>query len=476
MRKLSLKVAVSKKRKGQVTVWLVLTFLVFLSLYLICLQSVQKQSARRMAEQVTESSLFSLFSEYEPHLLENYDLFYLDTSFRSGKENRDELCSHLWKFTEDNLDLSRGGTVLNLQMKGIEVKDFVRATDGGGMVFYQQAVRVMKDQMGLSLVEDWILDEHFREELNENSKKFQEDCETYEDSVVDYEDEEEPLDREAYSWDGLWKQFAIDQVMVNPEAISEKVIDLTSVPSVRPLSEGVGAAEVAETGILEKQLFISYLQNHMADAVQREEGEPVIKSQYLDYQMEYLLWGKGSDLENLEQTLQSLLLMREGVNYVFLLTHEEYQEKAELLATLLAGITGNVGIIKSLKHVILLGWAYGESLVEVRQLLQGKEITLLKEADNWQVPLSGVLLLAGDVGRYDEQKIEQKGMNYESFLRLLLTMYPEESLAMRGLDVIEGELQQIDGCENIHVDHCIEKMTAQIWLEDVQLERSYQYQ
>ena len=106
-----------RKRKGQVTVWLALTFLVFLSLYLICLESVQKQSARRMAEQVTESSLFSLFSEYEPHLLENYDLFYLDTSFRSGKENRDELCSHLWKFTEDNLNRTQGGMILNLQMK-----------------------------------------------------------------------------------------------------------------------------------------------------------------------------------------------------------------------------------------------------------------------------------------------------------------------------------------------------------------------
>ena len=102
-----------RKRKGQVTVWLALTFLVFLSLYLICLESVQKQSARRMAEQVAESSLFSLFSEYEPHLLEQYDLFYLDTSFRSGKENRDELCSHLWKFTEDNLKRAQGGTALN---------------------------------------------------------------------------------------------------------------------------------------------------------------------------------------------------------------------------------------------------------------------------------------------------------------------------------------------------------------------------
>lgn len=247
-----------RKRKGQVTVWLALTFLVFLSLYLICLESVQKQSARRMAEQVAESSLFSLFSEYEPHLLEQYDLFYLDTSFRSGKENRDELCSHLWKFTEDNLKRAQGGTALNLQMKGIEVKDFARATDGDGRVFYQQAVRAMKEQTGWSLAEDWIWDEQFREELNESSEKFQKDCQAYEDSVVDYEDEEETLDGDAYSWDGLWKQFAVGQVMKDPDGISKKMVDLTTVPSVRNLSEGTGAAENAENGMLENS-FLSVI-------------------------------------------------------------------------------------------------------------------------------------------------------------------------------------------------------------------------
>ena len=458
------------------TVWLALAFLVFLSLYLICLESVQKQSAGRMAEQVAESSLFSLFSEYEPHLLENYDLFYLDTSFRSGKENRDELCSHLWKFTEDNLNRSRGGTVLNLQMKGVEVRDFVRATDGGGMVFYQQAVRAMKDRTGLSLAEDWILDGQLQEKLNENSEKFQEDCQAYEDSVVDYEDEEDSLDGEAYSWDGLWKQFAAGQVMKDPDGISQKTVDLTAVPSMRTLSEGTGAAEVTENGMLEKQLFITYLQEHLTSAVQKED-EPEEEARYLSYQMEYMLWGKGSDAENLEQTLRSLLLMREGINYAFLLTHKDYGKKAELLAIALAGLTGNEGLVKSVKQLILLGWAYGESLVEVRQLLQGKEVPLfLKEEDNWQVPLSGVLLLLKDVGRYDEQKTEQKGLSYELFLRMLLTFYPEERLAMRGLDVIEGEIQQIEGCGKIHVDHCIEKLTAQFWMEDMELERSYQYE
>ena len=114
--------------------------------------------------------------------------------------------------------------------------------------------------------------------------------------------------------------------------------------------------------------------------------------------------------------------------------------------------------------------------MEVRQLLQGKEVALLKDENNWQVPLSGVLLLLQDAGRYDEQKTEQKGLSYDLFLRMVLTFYPEAHLAMRGLDVIEGELRQTEGCEKIHVDHCIEKLTAQFWMEDMELERSYQYE
>lgn len=397
------------------------------------------------------------------------------SSFRSERRTGDELCSHLWKFTEDNLKRAQGGTALNLQMKGIEVKDFARATDGDGMVFYQQAVRAMKEQTGLSLAEDWIWDEQFREELNESSEKFQKDCQAYEDSVVDYEDEEETLDGDAYSWDGLWKQFAVGQVMKDPDGISKKDSGSDNGSVGEELVRGNRGSGNCGKWNAGKQLFISYLQEHLTNAVQKED-EPAEESRYLSYQMEYILWGKGSDAENLEQTLRSLLLMREGVNYTFLLTHKDYGKKAELLAIALAGLTGNEGLVKSVKQLILLGWAYGESLVEVRQLLQGKEVALLKDENNWQVPLSGVLLLLQDAGRYDEQKTEQKGLSYDLFLRMVLTFYPEERLAMGGLDVIEGELRQTEGCEKIHVDHCIEKLTAQFWMEDMELERSYQYE
>ena len=184
-RKSYLRAAASKKQSGQITLWLCLSFLVFLGLYLVCFQSVQKQSRRRQAEQAVESGMFSLFSEFEPHLLADYDLFYLDTSFRKGTERQEELCSHLWHFVGENISDVSGAPLNGLELQGVNVKNLVRATDGGGMVFYRQAIQVVKERTGVSLAEDWFLQEGVQEELEENSRKFQEDCEIYGGSVVD---------------------------------------------------------------------------------------------------------------------------------------------------------------------------------------------------------------------------------------------------------------------------------------------------
>lgn len=476
LKKLFRRVAACNRCRGQMTVWLALSFSVFLGLYLVCLESVQKQSARRQAEQAAESSLFSLFSEYEPHLLREYGIFGLDTSFRSGIENMDEVCSHLWKFIEHNTTDSSGNPFPMLDVQGIDVKNPVRLTDGQGAAFYRQAVEVMKEQSGLALVEDWILEDAFQQKTEEDSRTFEEDCETYEGSVVDYEyeEDEEEMSEEAETWDGMWNQFTVGLIADRPEQISQKAVALETVPSHRTISQGIGKALGEEDTIWNKQLFISYLCNYMKNASDMLEEEE--SDRYLDYEMEYILWGKEADAQNLEQTVRKILLIREGVNYVYLLTDEEAKGKAELLAIALAGITGNEAVIKGVKHLILLGWAYGESLVEVRQMLRGQELDLVKTKENWQVPLSGIIALMGDPGAYDEQHTKQQGMSYETYLRIFLTTQSAETLSMRSLDIIEGQLQKNTACRQIHVDHCIERLTVQIWMDSFQLERSYGYE
>lgn len=473
LKKLYRKAAVYK-RSGQITIYLALIFLVFTGLYLVCLQSVKKELQRQHAEQSVEAGLFSLFSEYEPHLMKQYDLFYLDTSFGSGRERSDEICSHLWHFTEQNLTGSTGDGIYGLSLQGVNADSFVRATDGSGAVFYQQAIQIMKEKTGFSFAEDWLLQETIQKDTDEWTATFEKDCAKYEGKVVNYEDEEEELDQEAAAWDGLWKSFTLSNAVPKSCPLSEKTVNLERVPSNRELSVGYGSAAGNEGNLLQKQWFISYLCEYLTQAEEmfqkeRQEG-------YLDYQLEYIIAGADSDKENLEQVIQKLLLVREGVNYVFLLAHPEMYQTAEKLAKVLGGLTGGTALFESLKHLILLGWAYGESLVEVRQLLSGQELSLVKTKEDWQVPLSDLLKLIKNKELYDTQKKKQEGINYLAYLRMFLSFQSAETLSMRALDMIEGEIRQMEGCEQIHLDHCIEQLTAQVWIEELYLERVYGYE
>lgn len=474
LKKSSLRQVRFRRLTGGISVWLALCFLVFLGLYQICLKSVWKQLQRQRAVQAAETGMFSLLSEYEPHLLEDYDLFFLDTSFQSGKEQTGELCSHLWHFMSLNLQDGRGDPVYGMQMKGVDIGGLVRATDGEGMVFYRQAIRIMKERTGISLAEDWILQDVFQKDVEEQKERFQRDSDYYEGSVVDYDDEEEEIEEESREWDGIWDSFTLSMAIPEGRELSSRSVSADQMPSHRDLSEGIGKADGTEGDLVEKQWFISYLCEYLRHAQEmlpnpRETG-------YLDYQLEYIIGGNPSDRENLDQVIRELLLMREGANYTFLLLHPEYKEKAELLSLLLVGITGNEALIKSVKHLILLGWAYGESLVEVRQLLNGYELSPIKEEADWQVPLSGVLSLIGNPGKYDEQRNRQEGICYETCLRILLMLKTPEVLAMRALDVIEGELRTQPDCGKIHIDHCVEGMTAKIWLDGIYMERTAVYE
>ena len=118
--------------------------------------------SEKQAEQAVDGGTVLPFSEYEPHLLEQYDLFCLDTSFGSGREREDELCSHLWQFTEYNLTDASGGPLYGLELLGVDIRSMARMTDASGAVFYRQAVKIMKEKTGVSLAEEWILPELFQ--------------------------------------------------------------------------------------------------------------------------------------------------------------------------------------------------------------------------------------------------------------------------------------------------------------------------
>ena len=82
--------------------------------------------------------------------------------------------------------------------------------------------------------------------------------------------------------------------------------------------------------------------------------------------MEYMLAGKESDRENLEAVVNQLLLFRFVPNYMHLQGSSTKKAEAEAMALTLCSLLAVPAITQAAAQVILLAWAYGECLMDVR--------------------------------------------------------------------------------------------------------------
>ncbi|WP_278320651.1 DUF5702 domain-containing protein [Faecalimonas umbilicata] len=105
---------------------------------------------------------------------------------------------------------------------------------------------------------------------------------------------------------------------------------------------------------------------HFGNAVDQK------KENTLSYEMEYILEGKESDQQNLEAVVKKLLLMRSGANYLYLLTDAGKQAEAETLAVSLSTAIALPVLTGLVKQAILVAWAFGEAVMDIRALLDGK--------------------------------------------------------------------------------------------------------
>ena len=477
--------------------YLSLVFILLISFAGAMLESASLQNVKNYRRADMTRAVESIFAEYQKELWEVYGIFALEGSYETGSYSEELLKERLAYYGASGMDQ--------------EITRIQLLTDQGASAFYEQVTAYMENKYGLDKVkklvgqtDTWKAGEEALQNYERDGAKTEQELQELLSQKEEFPEEENPLSHVAK----LKSMPLVDLIMPKGRVMSKKSITLSEMVSHRKRNQGYGDfSDVAGSGsTISKLLFGEYVLEHFkmaSDSLQSGNGNynsgdsvggdfvrgdsanedfsngnlgDMAGAGSLDYELEYICRGNASDAQNLEETVRRILLLREGVNYGYLLTDEEAKAKAELLAVALAAVTGNEALVKGVKHLILLGWAYGESLVEVRQLLKGQEVVLIKTKEDWQVPLLGIIALMGNPGAYDEQKTEQKGMSYESFLRLFLTIQSSETLAMRGLDIIEGQLQKNAGCERIHVDHCIDRLTAQIWMDSLQMERSYRYE
>lgn len=199
----------------------------------------------------------------------------------------------------------------------------------------------------------------------------------------------------------------------------------------------------------DKMLFQEYIMKKFTNYVNApadEEGNPHV----LKYEVEYILCGHEDDKSNLAETAKNLVRIREVANFLYIQTDEAKQGEAELVATAICMLLLMPEFIDAVKEIILGGWAYAESICDVRTLLRGGKVPLVKSETTWKTGLFDIVNPMGSgVLRTDE------GLDYGTYLRVLLFMKNEADKTGRAMDIMELNVKATQGYGNFGLDNCL---------------------
>ncbi len=415
-------------KKGSITVMLSLTMMMFFIFCLTLVEGVRMYYLRVKAEQAMELAAFSVLSEYQQELFDYYGVFFLDLDYEQGTENvavlEQRAQNYLWK---------NAGELTTVKLTA---KDFRRGTDGGGTSFFRQAVEQIKVKSGYKFLEELLgdMDVVINDDVNLN-EVLSESIVAAEEILGEYVDQEGmPLFQISLPSVSFPTINALTEAVFGSlENLSEKTINLNERILERDLKKGVGIEE--NLALSDMQLFHTYLFTHFDHYNLQHTG---ILNKVLEYQLEYIISGKKSDKENLENIMWRIFLLRAGGNYLFYHQDAEKMAEAESEAVALVGITGNAVLINLVREILLISKAIQDGILETKQVFAGDEVPMYQNG-----VFSGVKL------------------GYEEYLFLFLNTTEETIKIYRCMDIVEMEVRNKSGYENLCIDHCVDSFELQ---------------
>ncbi len=450
------------KQSGSITLFLTLILLLVLSLFFSLLEAARVQGLNNIARRNILLELESAFGEYQPQLWENYRLLFLD----GGNDKAELDLALLEGHRMEEASLQQKGTgFFQIALQSLEITSYSLATDFNGAAFKSQACKAIKDELAAGAANALKQKLQEGEKIAEKSQGVERQWESAKDAMTEAEDlkqnpegtdshqkadkvqipqkkretaapvkdlPENPLE----SVDLLKKSGILALAVENPAEISAKTINLSDTLRFRKISKG--NLKQPSGGILDKVWILQYLNHYFS--CKTGEGNAKFTERALDYELEYCIAGTSSDQKNLEKTVKKLLLIREAGNFATIMQDGKKQALAMEIAAAAVGFTGLPPLIQAVQIGILLAWSYIESILDVRCLLAGGSIPLVKKISDWKSDVSvGEEVLKE---KKEQAQSQKDGLDYREYLQILLLLVKEKTLLQRAMDVIEQNIRK----------------------------------
>lgn len=219
--------------------------------------------------------------------------------------------------------------------------------------------------------------------------------------------------------------------------------------------EAAGKLQITPDMALASLILDDYIQQQFkcyTDPPEKTKGKTA-----LDYEVEYILFGRLTDQENLESTVNTLFFIRLPLNLTYLYVDGgkdgELSRAVAALADTALPVAGEV-----IRLLLMLCWASCESVVDCYALLHGKKVPVFKDAGTWNLSIDQIGELTGSGGGIGSfVRDGSRGLSYSRYLLMLLIAGRTEKKLVRMSQLMEKNTRLEEGWSRFSLKSCLTK-------------------
>lgn len=451
---------------GQLTIFFGMIMVIILSLTVTLIEGTRYSALKVSITGTHHVAANSVLAGYHREVFDRYGILLFDST---------RVESQIKEVIEENWSKDLIGEVLNVrdllapEVVDVKLEHVTLATDEKGKVLWRQGVLCVEEKYGISYLERAL--ELFGYVEEQGLTAAEPRLPAGEEEITKEELQEAlagvDLEKTGIPDTFDWLEREALAFLVGQKEYSQQSLPLQERVSEREMAFGAGPDK--ELGFEEnswnKLLFIEYLLDVTGNYVcPLEEG-------LLQYQTEYLLHGREIDADNLWETAKRLLELRTGANLLGIFMEEERSAAVKEVSATLASAIGNPEAEPLIYAALLLIWAEAEGIYDVKMILNGEGVSLLKTPDEWLLNMTWLSEIASQ-SKITEEDWQVRGegvvsdagagtkLFYKDYLRILLWLEEEENLTLRFMDIVESDIKQITG----DADFCLNHYGDRMWL------------
>lgn len=466
-----------KYLKGSITVYLSLSLSTFILVVLIfsriCIINFEKERF----EIAADVSFNSTLGEYNLELFNKYDLLYIDTSYLNKYPDVNNLKNRLEYYMKENTEKvyrSANSPWGKTQIQEVTILEYESALGNNGLNMASQINKYIDDSEHVEPFLNEIRDvnSHIGYAgllMSENPiERFM----SYKEAVdsiplprkkINNKEVEVEVSNPADWVYGLSGSDIFYLSEADIDSVSTYKFDVSNLISNRGATNTIGYKDSYEHDDLK---FVTYLIDKCGLFL--EEGD----NSYIHLELEYILNGNDSDIENLKAVVNDIFNIRLTENLNLAFSDSSIVSEAYAVATLLEVCTLNPAFIEPVANSVVAACGFIETMADMKALLGGLSVEFPKTTIATSV--SNIL------GGFLQESGSQGGFCYRQYVELLLLMMDRQTLIYRTMDIMELYVRTNSLNENFKMDWCVESYKALIrgkglGVKDYQLIRKYGY-